>query len=438
MGFTDLPAKAIVERELNDTASPSSAALSATYVPRWKANTAYALGDKVVSPAGDTVSAKAAFTSGASYSAANWDLPVNLSGKLDKTEAAGKYELLTRPATALPKWVKKRALAQLNQSPVRVLCIGDSTTAGVYSDSYTTATGSTNQGGPNSYPAQLAKRLTAAGIPAEHSFVLPGHAGNDDSRWPVGAWGYAGYGAGMNAALTSATATQATTVTPGIVADRYIVYYFGDPGTGTISAQATGGTAVTINTAQTTGAIYASAVISAASASAANTLTLTNSAGTVFAMGVEAYDSANPNKVRVLGAGVGGSRSTDWQNNGAPGSLNFIKGIAPDLSIISLGVNDGAVPNPTATVTAAIDAIAAAAAVSGDVMLMSAVPHGNASALDDYNAAYKASGRPYVDLQGRWGYAGQTLEFLTVDNTHPNAIGYGDMATAVANHLIHA
>lgn len=360
------------------------------------------------------------------------------TSKLDKTEAASTYSLLTKSASALPTWVRKRTLNQLGQTPVRILCVGDSTTAGVYSDSYTTAIGSTNQGGPNSYPAQLAKRLTAAGIPAEHSFVLPGQAGNADARWPPGTWGYASLGAGGNGAVTSATVGQATTITPGIVADRYIVYYFGDPGTGTITAQATGGTAVTINTAQATGKVYASAVVSAATASTANTLTLTNAAGTVFAYGVEAYDSANPNKVRVMGAGVGGSRATAWENGGAPGALNFIKAIAPDLTIISLGVNDGAVPNSTAVVTAAIDAVAAAAAVSGDVLLMSAVPHGNPSVLDDYNAAYKASGRAYVDLQTRWGHNGQTLQFLTTDNTHPNAIGYGDMATAVALHLLSA
>lgn len=48
--------------------------LSATYVPKWKANTAYLAGDAVLSPAGDTVTAKANFTSGASFNAANWNL----------------------------------------------------------------------------------------------------------------------------------------------------------------------------------------------------------------------------------------------------------------------------------------------------------------------------------------------------------------------------
>jgi hypothetical protein len=47
--------------------------LSANYVPKWKANTAYAQGEAVLNPSGDTVTAKAAFTSGSSYSASDWN-----------------------------------------------------------------------------------------------------------------------------------------------------------------------------------------------------------------------------------------------------------------------------------------------------------------------------------------------------------------------------
>lgn len=341
----------------------------------------------------------------------------------------------TATVQGLPTWARKRVLATLAQGPCRVLCIGDSTTAGVYSDSYTTATGSTNQGGPNSYPAQLAKRLTAAGIPAEYSFCLPGHGGNDDSRWSIGTWGYAGYGAGMNAAITSASAGLTATVTPTNVANSYIVYFYGDPGTGVFTAQATGGSSVSISTVKPTAGIYASAVVTAPTAASTNTITFTNTSGTAFVMGVEAYDSANPNKVRIMNAGVGGSKATAWNNNGNPGALNFIKGVAPDLSVISLGVNDGAVPDTTANVLAAVNAISAAAAVSGDVLLMSAVPHDSPGAVDGYNAAYKGTGKPYADLQARWGNKGPSMGLITTDNTHPNALGYGDMATLVANTL---
>ncbi|MFJ4026015.1 pyocin knob domain-containing protein [Paenarthrobacter sp. NPDC089989] len=51
-------------------------------LPRWKANTAYTAGQQVLSPGGDIVTATVAFTSGATYSAANWT-PSALSTNLD-------------------------------------------------------------------------------------------------------------------------------------------------------------------------------------------------------------------------------------------------------------------------------------------------------------------------------------------------------------------
>ncbi|CAN7465116.1 right-handed parallel beta-helix repeat-containing protein [Pseudarthrobacter oxydans] len=90
--FTLPPAVNVADNNL--PARLQAEELSATYVPKWKANTAYLTGDAVLSPAGDTVTAKANFTSGASYSAANWDLSATVTGKLDKTEAATTYDPL--------------------------------------------------------------------------------------------------------------------------------------------------------------------------------------------------------------------------------------------------------------------------------------------------------------------------------------------------------
>jgi len=46
---------------------------TAGYVPAWKPTTAYTAGQRVVAPNGDVVAAKTNFTSGATYSAANWN-----------------------------------------------------------------------------------------------------------------------------------------------------------------------------------------------------------------------------------------------------------------------------------------------------------------------------------------------------------------------------
>jgi len=56
-------------------------ALNAAFIPKWKANTAYLAGDAVLTPAGDTVTATANFTSGASFNAANWNYSPTYLGK---------------------------------------------------------------------------------------------------------------------------------------------------------------------------------------------------------------------------------------------------------------------------------------------------------------------------------------------------------------------
>jgi lysophospholipase L1-like esterase len=352
-----------------------------------------------------------------------------------------KAQIATKPASTMATWNRKRTLSQLNQAPARIICIGDSTTAGVYSDSYTTAIGSTDQHGPNSYPAQLVNRFNAAGLKSEYSFALPGKLNNLDPRWALDAnWSYSAFFAGNAACIQSTVANAVLTLTPGVVADSYRVLLWSNTAN-TVSLQATGGSSNSVDTVALRGAgsvsrLYYSPVVTASSASASNTLTITNVSGTALVAGVEYWNSASPNTVRVMNLGVGNSRATDWSNSGNAGSLNLISTIAPDLTIISLGINDGSAANPLDTVLTSIKAIADRALQTGDVLLMSAVPHSFSSILDSYNAAYKQMDYPYVDIQQRWSYSGQTLQFLTTDGTHPNAIGYGDIATIVAQTLL--
>lgn len=52
----------------------SESSLTASFVPRWRASTAYTAGDKVLNPTGQIVQARTSFTSGATYSGTNWML----------------------------------------------------------------------------------------------------------------------------------------------------------------------------------------------------------------------------------------------------------------------------------------------------------------------------------------------------------------------------
>lgn len=365
-------------------------------------------------------------------------------GAEDRARAIVAPDSITDPskglAQQLPFWVRGRVTARLGLGPFRIACVGDSTTAGVYSDSYSNAPGTPNQGGPNSYPAQLAKVLQGLGIPAEYSFALPGHSGNDDDRWDIGTgWAYAPFGAAANSSLTGNNPAGDLVLTPGHKANRYRIYYYGDSGTGTIRATATGG-ALTSSPAVSEPKFYFFDV-SAPVASEANTLTL-EATGTVFIAGVEWWDSARPNTVRILNLGVGSSTSDAWADNSHPAksSANLLLAIQPYLAITSLGINDQNAPGwddvtGPARVLGNIDWLLDNGIAGADRLLMSAFPHDN-PALDALNEAYRLSGMPYVDIQARWRRDAMAYGLIAGDNTHPNAFGYGDVAQAVANLLM--
>jgi len=65
-------ADANLPTRLQDTTLKATIATEA--LPKWKATTDYTAGQAVVNPSGDVVTAKVDFTSGASYSSANWNI----------------------------------------------------------------------------------------------------------------------------------------------------------------------------------------------------------------------------------------------------------------------------------------------------------------------------------------------------------------------------
>jgi len=99
-----------------DPKPPTRAELTATFVPKWKPATAYAAGEPVVNPSGDVVTAKVAFTSGAAYSAANWNASTtyasaaSVAGKLDATTAADTYATKDVPAIPISAGTKGKLI----------------------------------------------------------------------------------------------------------------------------------------------------------------------------------------------------------------------------------------------------------------------------------------------------------------------------------------
>lgn len=347
----------------------------------------------------------------------------------------------------LPKWKQKLALSLLNQSPARVLCLGDSTTAGISADSYSTATGTNWQNTANAYPYQLAKRLTALGIPADVALTLPGGVGNLDPHWANVAGGvFTGGGVGIGGiqGANMPNVGDGWNVTPGGLADTYKIYYWTAAGTGTFSAQATGGTLVSTNTNTGTQGV-GSVTVTAGSASAANVVqlrsTVAGSGTVVFAM--EFWNSATPNRVRIMPAGCPGQDTNAF----ATGSAGFSYGsrpvcatIAPDLTIGSLGINDVYHGVALSTTQANMTTLANDAHLSGDMLWMSAVPPsaGNAYGIDvsSINSWLLSLGGAYVDLQSRYGTNLYGLGLQVSDKIHPNAMGYCDIANVLADALV--
>ncbi|QDG88878.1 polysaccharide deacetylase family protein [Pseudarthrobacter sp. NIBRBAC000502770] len=94
-GANSVPTQAAIQSEVTTPGTPTAAALSATYVPKWKATTAYFAGDKVLSPNGDVVSSIADHTSGSSFNQANWNLSATVAAKADKADVLPKWKATT-------------------------------------------------------------------------------------------------------------------------------------------------------------------------------------------------------------------------------------------------------------------------------------------------------------------------------------------------------
>jgi hypothetical protein len=94
-----VPTPAAITAEINAKAAAERIVQSATFVARWAPNTTYLAGAKVVSPAGDTVTAKVDFTSGAAYVASNWNLPPTFAPKSGGFNFSGPFTSLLNETT---------------------------------------------------------------------------------------------------------------------------------------------------------------------------------------------------------------------------------------------------------------------------------------------------------------------------------------------------
>jgi lysophospholipase L1-like esterase len=144
--------------------------------------------------------------------------------------------------------------------------------------------------------------------------------------------------------------------------------------------------------------------------------------------------------IHIANVRISGSATGAW--SASVTSLTAIKGRAPDLTIIMLGINDAQTGISASTYASNIQAIITAAKVSGDVIIMSMVPSDPsltstvslgkqyASLLPGLAAA---NGILCLDVFSRFG---ATFVSPLMQNTlHPKPAGYADMARFVYWYL---
>ena len=120
----------------------------------------------------------------------------------------------------MSKWNAALAAAQARTGYAKLLCIGDSTTAGF---------GETQA---KSWPALLAQRLNRM-VPTQPGLSIPMTLGVDAARWTLGTQWQIVFDPGSSALYANAVAGTDTVFTPGINCDTADVWWFQGSGKGT-------------------------------------------------------------------------------------------------------------------------------------------------------------------------------------------------------------
>ncbi len=350
-------------------------------------------------------------------------------------------------AQPLPVWRAAKARVAAGGGNARILCIGDSTTQGH------TATATIN-----TYPANLAIDLNAAGVTANYNSWYGGSAATMELKGTItvgSGWGYSASTSMGGRLLTASGATSSLSFTPVGNTDTFKFWHIRSVGNGTISYQIDSGSITNIND---NGADAALSVTISGLSLASHTIKFNYvSGGNVYVIGVESWNSA-VSSVDVINAGWGGSTSADWAvNTGAPWDpRQMITPIAPDLVLICLGINDWSTGVPVGTYTAEMQTLIDSAVASGaDVVIVTPVPSATSFASQNIQQGFVDSMSDLAVTNtlmriNEFGVIGTYVAGLanglyTADGQHPNDAGYAQfgsiiegvlVATPTANHII--
>ena len=338
--------------------------------------------------------------------------------------------------TNLLKWQSAKANIMAGVSHEIVALVGDSTTKGAGASAIT------------AYSRYLADLLELSGIPATDDSIFGTTFGGADlatfdTRLTFnGGWTNFG-GISVGGPFFTTPSAGTVTFTPRRQIDTADIFDITASGAGSYNINFDGGASLlSVNQ----NAANAATKRSVSGSLGTHAINIVRAAGTNYFVGIAGYNSAKKS-ARLMNLGWSGSTAEQWDTNiNAWDPKNYLKFIAPKLTILCLGINNwrlNGAAGVAAYKTAMLNLIAAAK-VSGDVIIVTPSPSDVSDASMDTQALYiqamyelaDAADVPLIDLWSRWvSYAvRQPLGWMD-DVRHPTARGYADEAAMIARAL---
>lgn len=340
-------------------------------------------------------------------------------------------------ASMLKKW--RMALAKManGDSNARLLWLGESTVNG----SGAIGTGYQAGGRAKNAVVELAKILSATFAPARADTVIG--CGNVltynvfDPRITLSGFTISSAGYVVGGTYTSATSGHYIDFAPAGQFDRIEVFYLKNAGHGTIDVSVDGGAALaTINCNGT--ADFTSTVVNTTLGTHTVRLTKTSAANTHVG-GIRVWNST-AKEIEIFQAGWAGGKSSNFVTSANPWDmLPVLTTLAPDLTILQLGINDWYEATNVATFKSQMQTVINTLKLSGDVILTAETPTSAAEIPLATQALYinavrelaAENGLLVLDLNARFGsYEASTAYYANA--VHPNGLGYKDAARAAA------